>query len=231
MGDITVAIIEDDVAISEIQSRFVSKVGGFTVVGVANSIAEAGDLLEVLKPDLVLLDVYFPDGNGIDLLWRIRKHHRQTDVILITAAKEINTLQDAIRGGVFDFIVKPIGFPRFEDSLQRFREHKEALKKPRALEQRVVDKIMHPIHSDPPSDAPLPKGIDRLTLGNVHSHIESMEFSSVSADKLGNMLGISRTTARRYLEFLVSRGVLKPTVTYGSVGRPERLYIRVGAGA
>ena len=182
----------------------------------------------MLGPDLVLLDVYFPDGSGIDLLRQIRELHQQTDVILITAAKEVDTLQEAIHGGVFDFIVKPLGFRRFEDSLKRFRSHKYAMSRTDSLEQRTVDRIMHSIHgpSTPQSDELLPKGIDGLTLDKVHTLLDSMDDDGVSAEQLAIMLGTSRTTARRYLEFMVSRGLRHPTLNYGSVGRPERWYMR-----
>ena len=100
MDNLSVVIAEDDSKISEIQTRFIEKIDGFEVVGIANTIAESEEMIDVFQPDLVLLDVYFPDGSGVDLLWKIRRLYKNTDVIFITAAKEVAVLQDAIRGGV-----------------------------------------------------------------------------------------------------------------------------------
>ena len=106
--NIRVVIAEDDPQIAEIQRRFLSRIEGFELVGVAQSIVETQDLVEVLKPDLLLLDVYFPDGTGLELLRELRNRHNSIDVILITAAKDIDTLREAMHGGVFYFLIKPL---------------------------------------------------------------------------------------------------------------------------
>ncbi len=105
-----VLIVEDDMRISELHQRFVEKLPDFEVVGIANSIADATDMVEVLQPDLVLLDLFFPVGNGMDLLKQLRNSEQPCDVILITAAREMSSLQEALHRGVFDYIIKPVFF-------------------------------------------------------------------------------------------------------------------------
>ncbi|MEJ2518817.1 MAG: response regulator [Desulfuromonadales bacterium] len=105
----TVLSVEDDPKIAEIHQHFTEKVAGFEVVGIALNLADAEKMSQLFKPDLVLLDYYFPDGHGTDVLWRIRGERLATDIIMITAAKEGETLQEAIRGGIFDYIVNPTG--------------------------------------------------------------------------------------------------------------------------
>ena len=112
--EFSVLIVEDDPKIAEIHRHFTEKVEGFTVSGIADSLADAEKMSELFKPDLILLDLYFPEGLGTDILWRIRSRRQATDVILITAAKELEPLQDAMRGGVFDYILKPVMFSRFQ---------------------------------------------------------------------------------------------------------------------
>jgi len=134
-------------------------------------------LQEVLdaKPDLVLLDVFFPDGNGIDLMWKIRQSYKNTDVIFITAAKEVETLQDAIRGGAFDFVLKPMTFSRFQSTLGRFLEHRNKLKGITSLDQSEVDQIIHPAHDAPQTDGRMPKSIDPLTLEKIEDEVKKID--------------------------------------------------------
>jgi len=227
MGNLSVVIAEDDPKIAEIQSRFIDKIEGFEVVGIGNTIAESEEIIDVFQPDLVLLDVYFPVGNGIDLMWKIRRLYKNIDVIFITAAKEVGTLQDAIRGGAFDFILKPMTFSRFQSTLRKFFEHRNKLVEMTNLDQADVDQIIHPAQDSVQMDARVPKSIDPLTLEKVQDEVSKLNDNGVNAEVMGSQIGISRTTARRYLEFLVSKGVVKPSLVYGSVGRPERLYFQV----
>lgn len=227
MGEISIVIAEDDPKISEIQCRFIDKIEGFEVVGIGNTIAESEEIIDVFRPDLVLLDVFFPDGNGVDLMWKIRQSYKNTDVIFITAAKEVETLQDAIRGGAFDFVLKPMTFSRFQSTLGRFLEHRNKLKGITSLDQSEVDQIIHPAQDAVQTDLRMPKGINPLTLEKVEDEVKKIDRSGINAEAMGLQVGISRTTARRYLEFLVSQGAVKPSLVYGSVGRPERLYFQV----
>jgi len=226
MEKIRVLIVEDDEKIAEIHRRFTEKVDGFEVVGVATSIDEARELVEVLQPELVLLDVYFPSESGIDLLWEIRAHSRQTDLILITAAKEIGPLQEAIRGGAFDYIIKPTIFARFQETLLRFRQARQKLAATRTLEQSDVDQLLGTRPETTTARAQLPKGIDAITLDKVRRAFSAETTGELSAEEVGAQVGISRSSARRYLEYLVEIDWLTADLLYGTVGRPERRYSR-----
>jgi len=229
MGNLTVVIAEDDPKIAEIQSRFIEKIEGFEVVGIGNTIAESEEIIDVFQPDLVLLDIYFPDGNGVDLLWKIRRLYKNIDIIFITAAKEVGILQEAIRGGAFDYVLKPMTFSRFQSTLGKFFEHRNKLKKTTNLDQTDVDEIIHPAQDSVQTDLRMPKSINPLTLEKVEDEIRKLDSDGVNAEVMGSHIGISRTTARRYLEFLVAKGTVKPSLVYGSVGRPERLYFQVSS--
>jgi two-component system CitB family response regulator len=229
MDNLSVVIAEDDQKISEIQNRFIEKIAGFDVVGIGNTISESEQIIDVFQPDLVLLDVYFPDGNGVDLLWKIRRLYKNTDVIFITAAKEVEILQDAIRGGAFDYILKPMTFSRFQATLGKFLEHRNKLLDMTRLDQSGVDQIIHPAQDPAMKEVRVPKSIDPLTLERVEDEVAKLNDDGVNAEAMGQQVGVSRTTARRYLEFLVSKGTVKPSLVYGSVGRPERLYFQVSS--
>lgn len=229
MTDLTasVLVVDDDLRIAELHRRFVQKVAGFEVVGVASSIVDATEMIEVLQPNLVLLDLFFPEGSGMDLLKKIRSGEQPCDVILITAAREIASLQDAVRGGVFDYMIKPVHFPRFREALEKFYGYFCCLHEDNTLEQQDVDQLLHAQKTVEPLSGTLPKGIDALTLDKVRKVFTAPTITTLNAEEVGKTVGINRSTARRYLEFLASEGYLKADLIYGVVGRPERRYIRV----
>jgi two-component system, CitB family, response regulator len=221
-------IVEDDKKIAEIQHLFLEKIDGFSVVGIAHSISEAEEIIGILKPDLVLLDIYFPEGNGIDLLWKIRSDFRMTDVILITAAKEISILQEAVRGGVFDYILKPVVFNRFQNTMVKFQEHRQSMSGITTVNQQDVDRLLRPEYKETLTEEDMPKGIDPITLEKITEVMAHLNAEGINAEKVGEKVGVSRTTARRYLEYLVSNGIIIADLSYGAVGRPERIYLKNG---
>lgn len=228
-SNIRVVIVEDDLQIAEIQKRFLEKIEGFELVGVAHGLDEARDLVDILKPELLLLDVQFPKGNGLELLRDLRAENSSTDVILITAARETETLRAALHGGIFDYILKPLVFERLKNALTNYATHLEKLHGVDTLAQADVDRLLprNNHYSSPvPSSPQLPKGVDALTLGKVIEVINETN-APLNAEDVGKQITASRTTARRYLEYLVSRGELMAEVSYGSVGRPERRYQKI----
>ncbi|UTW11944.1 response regulator [Marinobacterium rhizophilum] len=223
---ISVVIAEDDPQIAEIQRRFVERIDGFEVRGIAHSTQDAADLVEVMQPDLLLLDIQFPDGSGLSLLRRLRTENSATDVVMITAAKEVDTLTEALRWGVFDYILKPLVFDRLQQALSNYRQHRDRLLQMQSLSQQEVDGLLPRTAGTAPraTTGSLPKGIDMLTLEKIRKVFRSQPQLSLSAEQVGEKMGSSRTTARRYLEYLVGTQELTADVAYGSVGRPERQY-------
>jgi len=230
MRNISIVIAEDDQKIAEIQRRFIERIEGVEVLGIAHSTVDAKDMVEVLEPDLLLLDIHFPEGNGLELLREIRSSQSATDVILITAAKDVTSLTEALHSGVFDYILKPLVFDRLQSALNNYREHSlklQLLETHSDLDQSAVDQLLPRSKQATNSTAKisLPKGIDPLTLEKIRT-IFAKSNTGHTADQMGELVGSSRTTARRYLEYLVSNSELIADVSYGSVGRPERLYLK-----
>lgn len=229
MNDIRVLIVEDDVRIADLHRRFTMRVEGCEVVGVAYNLDDARLMIETLEPHLVLLDLYFPEGSGTDLLREIRAEGRELDVILITAAREVGPLKEAVRGGVFDYLIKPVSADRFHECLSKFSSYRKRICCDECIEQRDVDSLLHNScgNAHGPQSGALPKGIDLLTLGKIKSAMEHAPADSgLSAEEVGANVGVSRSTARRYLEYLTSAGAIYADQVYGSIGRPERRYFR-----
>ncbi len=223
---IKVIIAEDDQQIAEIQQRFLERIDGVELVGVANSLDEARDMIQVFQPHLILLDIQFPEGSGLDLLTSIRSENTATDVILITAAREVQTLTTALRNGVFDYILKPLNFSRLEASIQKYQEHLEKLSSIEKFAQSEVDEFIHTssgVKDQTQSSEALPKGIDSITLEAIRQLFKN-KTDLFTAENVSQQIGSGRTTARRYLEYLVSKKELIANVSYGTVGRPERRY-------
>ncbi|WP_323956676.1 response regulator [Aeromonas caviae] len=217
---IKILIVEDDPAIAEIHRRFVQRLAGFEVLGVALTLFDAREQIGILRPDLVLLDVWLPDGEGFSLLRELRQAGASLDVILLTAAREAAALQEAMRLGVVDFILKPVVFERLRDTLEKYRQSIAALAALADIDQQAVDTLFGTPLQQVAAEG-LPKGIDALTLQRVLTALTS---EAASAEEIGSRIGVSRTTARRYLEFLVGQQLASPELEYGTVGRPERRY-------
>ncbi len=230
MASIKVYIIEDDFRVANINSDFIKKIEGFEVIGVANTGKEAISFLENTAelPNIILLDVYIPDVTGLELMWEIRNRYQQIDIIMITAAKEIETIEETFRGGILDYIIKPVDFERLKQTFLRYLEKQTLLRSKNEMSQEEIDKLRglsHYVTSKEEKAVDIPKGIDRITLNKVVSVLEKSNQEGVTAVEVSKLVGTSRSTARRYLEYLVLTNQVKAELKYGDVGRPERRYI------
>jgi response regulator of citrate/malate metabolism len=215
-------VVDDDFMAISVHRQFVERVHGFDVVGDATTGREARALVEKLRPDLVLLDIYLPDENGIELMRKLRAGTSPpVDVIAITSAKDVDVLRDAMHLGVVHYIVKPFTFVTFRERLESYAEARRRLADMRQAEQRDIDRLYGLLRTS--GDASLPKGISPPTLALVASLLRDSS-SSLSTSEVAARAGISQGVARRYLRFLADSGAVDFTLRYGSTGRPEHLY-------
>ena len=227
-----VFIIEDDFRVADINREITSQVKGLTVSGMAKTGDEAMAFLHGASrlPDLILLDMYIPDRRGLELFWEIRTQFSRVAIIMLTAATDRETISETVRGGISDYLIKPIEFSRFTLALERFRDQWLALGDKDEWEQADIDRlfgISPSARTDLKTDTleTLPKGIDQLTLDGVRSFLNDSGPLGINAMEAGKAVGVSRSTARRYLEHLVASSEAKAQLNYGEIGRPERRYI------
>jgi len=214
-------VVEDDFRIASIHRGFLERIGGFEVVGEARTAAAAIDLVERVRPDLLLLDIYLPDASGLDVLRRIRAPERApVDVIAITAAKDVETLRAALQGGVVHYLVKPFEFNAFREKLESYAAMRARLARMRQVDQEQVDQVVGALRS---ASVALPKGLSTATLDLVAGALRE-ERRDLSAVEVAERTGLSRVTSRRYLDHLVRSGSVELTMRYGSAGRPEHRY-------
>lgn len=230
----SVLIVEDDIRVANILATTISKEPEFDVVGIANSAVEAKSLLDCFEAELVFLDVSLDDSSGLDVLRYIRQQlaNANISVVMLTASKDAQVIQEAMSYGAFDYILKPLVFSRLKQTLTNYCDYRTQFDADKKFEQSDLDALFHHgarherVTSDP-SMAPnqLPKGIDSLTLEKVHQVFKEHQGVPFTAELMSEKVGVSRSTARRYLEHLLNDNQVVADIEYGTVGRPERHYI------
>ncbi|QRY44716.1 response regulator [Mycolicibacterium boenickei] len=211
-----VLVVDDDFMVAEIHRRFVDRVDGYRAVSVARNGTEALVAAADLRPDLILLDVYLPDMTGLEVLRRLRAEGNPVGVIMVTAARELDTVRGALDGGAADYLIKPFDFDQLQAKLAAFAARAEALAAAGGADQSTIDALF-----GAPAAAVMPKGLGAETGRLVMDAVRAA--GEVSATECAELVGISRVSARRYLEHYLSIGALELRLQYGA-GRPARRY-------
>jgi len=230
MNKKSVLIVEDDAQIASILAKIIEKFNEFEVIGIAATANEAIAILDGFAPELVFLDVTLAQGSGLDVI----KHARfemdgsNINVVMVTAAKEVDILKKSMTFGAFDYILKPISFERLNESLNRYLEYSKTLNNSGDLNQQDVDVFWGKgtqATDSKEETVRVPKGIDVLTLDKIYKIFVDKPTTPYTAEAMAECIGTSRTTARRYLEYLLTTQQVMVNLEYGTVGRPERRYI------
>jgi response regulator of citrate/malate metabolism len=222
-------VVDDDFMVARIHRSYVERVPGFRVLGEAHTGAAAVRAVEELRPELVLLDIYLPDTSGLDVLRQVRQQGGSApDVIVVTAARDVETVRSAMHGGVVNYLVKPFTLATFVERLTRYAEDRRRLPTSGDLGQDEVDRAFELVRRT--GTAPLPKGLSATTCALVVEVLRA-EPADLSAVETAERVGISRVSARRYLEHLCGTGQARQRPRYGSAGRPEHRYAWIGDAA
>ncbi|WP_431981662.1 response regulator [Streptomyces qinglanensis] len=251
---IRVVVVDDDFMVARLHSALVSRVPGFEVAAVAHNGAEALALVRGTAPDLVLLDLYLPDISGLEVLQQLRGDSVPgggPDVLVITAARDAASVRAARHGGAVQYVVKPFEGRLLSERLERYARERQDLESLTAPGQEELDRVFSGLSGDgadaaPPGAAaagsaqspegagvavrtqPLPKGLTEQTAALVRAALRAgPRAAGVSAAECAEHSGLSRVSARRYLEHFVATGAARVTLRYGTTGRPERRYHRM----
>ncbi|MFC4004530.1 response regulator [Prauserella oleivorans] len=222
---IRVLVVDDDFMVAKVHSGYVERTPGFTVVGTAHTGADAVRLVRQLGPDLVLLDIYLPDLDGLAVLRELRADPStlDTEVIVITAARDVDTIRGAMRGGALHYLIKPFSYAALREQLEHvgsLREKLARLSTRATAAQQDVDDVFG---ARTRSSAVLPKGLTEQTAELVRKALENHP-DGLSARECASVTELSRPSARRYLEYFVNSGKAEVKLRYGGSGRPERQY-------
>ncbi|AMX01131.1 transcriptional regulator [Rummeliibacillus stabekisii] len=220
-------IAEDDFRIADIHEKYLSTFDEIDVVGKALNGEQTLELIKIKQPDLLILDVFFPDMMGTDLLPLIRNDFPKVDIIMITAATDKEFIEAALNYGVIHYLIKPVNRGRFDEVISEYIKRHAILMSNQEINQTYVDLLFGKnFDQKMKKNSGLPKGIDEITLEKVQSVLLTKRMG-LSAEEVAKEIGASRITARRYLEYLSSINEAKAEVVYGIVGRPERKYYPV----
>ncbi|MBM7717581.1 response regulator [Siminovitchia sp. FSL H7-0308] len=220
---IRVLIVDDDPMVAKINKRYLEAVPGFVCAGIAEGVDSAIDMLNSTEIHLVLLDVYMPGKRGLELLKRMRNEQKDIDVIIISAASNIETIQSALHFGVVDYLIKPFEFGRFRDSLKKYKKKFELLHGHEKFSQEELDKLLKG-NGQTPRLEDIPKGLTKTTLRKIVKTILRNKDATFSIEGLANEIGISRVSMGKYLNFLTEIKFLDVEADYETKGRPARKY-------
>lgn len=221
-----VLIVEDDPMVLMINEQYVRKDKDFSVVKTCSNGQEALDFLCENKVDLIILDVFMPYLNGIETLKQIRERKIPSEVIMVTAANDSQSLEETIHLGVLDYLVKPFAFERLQVALEKFKVQKNALKENSVFDQKSIDKLLSNSGIKKESEKIYPKGIQEATLKRFTEYFaENPNWNST--DKISEKLSVSIVTARHYLNYLSEQKQIVEDVNYDTGGRPCMMYKRI----
>lgn len=217
-----VMIVEDDPMVAMINKQYVTENKHFHVACICRDGDKALKLLRENTVHLVILDVYMPKTNGLELLRKIREINLPVSVIMVTAANDGAAVEEAIRLGVVDYLIKPFSSARFQRALETFINRQDAFHDLSSFSQQHIDAIMNSASSS--SSEQLPKGIQDQTLETIKSFLELNPDTNLTSEEIADKVGLSRVTVRRYVNYLLDKGIIIGNMNYETGGRPCMLY-------
>jgi response regulator of citrate/malate metabolism len=223
MNRIPVMIVEDDLRASYVLESTINQHKDFYVVAACESLIEAELKAEAFDPELIMVDISLPDGNGIDLVKSLKSKSMKAAFIMTTAERETATIEKAIQLGVMDYLVKPIRMSRVLQALDDYLDFKKRLTKNDKIDQQDIDALFRK-RAALDGSRKTPKGIDENTLDKLTQYLNTMDESPFTAEDIGEAINLSRITARRYLEYLEAQGQVSMTLDYKTGGRPKQRY-------
>jgi len=210
-ADLTVLVVDDDFRVANMHAEIVKTLPGFTVSGTANTLEGARKADPV---DLALVDVYLPDGSGIDFV-----RERDGDSMVLSAATEAATIRSAMSAGAVSYLVKPFAPPELAARLAGYARYRKILSGPNLTAGDVDAALdaLRPRIAAPPSATIAASSTKQSVLQALRSAQRPMSAAEVSA-----AIGISRATAQRYLAALATARDVTVGLRYGTTGRPEQ---------
>ena len=218
-------IVEDDRMVAAINAQFAEKTPGVQVVATFHNGRDALAFLEQTSVDLLLLDLYMPEMSGVELLTELRRKGCNADAIFITAANDAPHIQDALRLGAVDYLIKPFRYERFEEALDKVVVRRKVIESGLEFTQADIDEMIRARRPNPESlTAELEKGIQRQTLDHIRADLRKNASTYRTAEQIASDTGLSKVTVRRYLNYLIGMNEAESQVDYSTGGRPRVEY-------
>ena len=220
---IRIIVVEDDPMVAQLNAAYLERLEDVCVAGVFGNGQEALQYLRENPVELAIVDVYMPILSGIELLRKMRSEWIRTSVIMVTAATEMNVVEEALHLGIEDYIIKPFSYDRLRDSVRRYMDKASLAQSSKRASQDMVDRLL----SNQPSrqaNRNLPKGLNIRTLETIRSALEQQVEVCHTCESISAASGLSRVTVRHYLNYLIEVGEVSSDIDYETGGRPRVLY-------
>ena len=217
-----VLIVEDDPMVAMINEQFVSRHKDFTVSNKCSDGKSALEYLEDNDVDLIILDVFMPYMDGFETLRKIRNRQIAVDAIMVTAANERESLEEALHLGIVDYLVKPFAFDRFQMALEKYIAQNNALKDIETLNQKSIDHIID--NARKKSEDLYPKGIQEKTIELIMEYLKANKNRWFTSDEIAEKIKLTGVTVRRYMNYLAESGKVVGEMNYETGGRPCMRY-------
>lgn len=217
-----VLIVEDDPMVAMINEQYIKRNKSFEIVGKCSDGARALDFLENNAVDLLILDVYMPKMDGFETLRKIRNKQITVEAIMVTAANDRDSLEEALHLGIVDYLVKPFTFDRFQMALEKYIAQNNALKDIDTLNQTSIDHIID--NAKKKSKDLFPKGIQERTLRFIMEYLNGNKNEWFTGDDIAAKVGLTGVTVRRYMNYLAESGRVAGEMNYETGGRPCMKY-------
>ena len=217
-----VLIVEDDPMVAMINEQYIKRNKNFEIVGKCSDGASALDFLESGAVDLLILDVFMPKMDGFETLRKIRNKQITVEAIMVTAANDRDSLEEALHLGIVDYLVKPFTFDRFQMALEKYIAQNNALKDIDTLNQTSIDHIID--NSRKKSEDLFPKGIQERTLQLIMEYLNGNKNEWFTGDDIAAKVGLTGVTVRRYMNYLAESGRVVSEMNYETGGRPCMRY-------
>lgn len=217
-----VLIVEDDPMVAMINEQYIKRNKNFEIVGKCSDGSSALAFLKNHEADLLILDVYMPKMNGFETLREIRNKQIPADAIMVTAANDRESLEEALHLGIVDYLVKPFTFDRFQMALEKYIAQNNALKDLDTLSQKSIDRIIE--SSRKKGEELFPKGIQESTLQLIADCLKENRGVWFTGDELAEKVGLTGVTVRRYMNYLAESGKIIGEMDYETGGRPCMRY-------
>lgn len=218
-----VIIVEDDPMVAQLNGQYLSQLEGITLRGQFSNGADALEYLKSNPVELAVMDVYMPTTSGLELLRAIRGAGIQTAVIMITAATEMQVVEEALRLGIEDYIIKPFSYQRLQEAVQNYMNKANLVRRSPKADQAVVDQLLRNTFPSE-STRELRKGLNAKTLASIESLLRENPAGPHTCGSISAESGLSKVTVRHYLNYLIETGTLRSSIDYETGGRPRVLY-------
>jgi response regulator of citrate/malate metabolism len=219
-----VVIVEDDPMVAQVNKEYLEKSAECHIDGIFSTGKDALDYIQKTPPDLLILDVYMPTMTGLELLHKIRSLNIKSEVIMVTASMETTVVNDALKLGIIDYLIKPFTFERFQEAINKYLNKVRILNNTATIDQQVVDKLFQNNNANARNSTVLSKGLNNVTMKLILRQLQMDKTKKQTCESLSQVCNLSKVTIRRYLNYLIDTGALQSTIDYETGGRPKTLY-------